>query len=71
MMIHGHRFGLISTGPGPNGYVTVVHYGDFGSRGFVEIPMHIYGVATIGVLISIVFFVIVYAIYRHYKKRSA
>jgi hypothetical protein len=70
VMIHGHLYGLAATGPGPNGYVTIVHYGDYG-RGFVEIPMHIYGVASIAVLIPIIFVIIVYAIFRWFKKRSA
>jgi len=63
----GHLYGLAATGPGPNGFVTVVHYGG----GFVEIPMHIYGVACIAVLIPIICVIIVYAIFRWFKKRSA
>ena len=62
----GHRYGLVGDTT-VSGSFTILHYGS----GFVQIPMHIYGVATIAALIPIIFIVVVYAIIRRYRKHSA
>jgi hypothetical protein len=66
VVIGGHLFGLVGDTT-VSGSFTILHYGS----GFVQIPMHIYGVASIGVLVPIILLVIVYAIISRYKKHSA
>jgi len=66
LVIGGHRYGLVGDTTA-SGSFTILHY----DSGFVQIPMHIYGVASIALLIPIIFSVIVYAIIRRYKKHSA